>query len=131
MARAYSVKGCTQRWPVSSITSSTCLGSMPASYSRSTGSRKPRRKVLQQLAEELKAERGRGSRHKVGSSGSNHRKSNRHGGSAGQKELQTEPNVGHLKCHMPVCGNCARRAEVIYFFDFLIYILYIIYELYK
>ena len=31
----------------------------------------------------------------------------------GVKELQTEQNVGHLKCHKPVCGNCARRAEVI------------------
>ena len=45
-------------------------------------------------------------RGKVGSSGSNHHSSSRHGhgGSAGPKELQTEPNVGHLKCHKPVCG---------------------------
>ena len=44
----------------------------------------------------------------VGSSGSNHRSSSRHGdgGSAGPKELQTEPNVGHLTRHKPVCGNC-------------------------
>ena len=51
-------------------------------------------------------ERGSGSRHKVGS---------RHsiGGSAGPIEPQTEQNVGHLKCHKPVCGNCMRRAEVI------------------
>ena len=49
-----------------------------------------------------------GSRHKVGSSGSNHHSSSRHGhgGSAGPKELQTEPNVGHLKCHKSLCGNC-------------------------
>ena len=40
----------------SSIKSSTWLGSMPASYSRSTSSRRARRKVLQQLAEELRAE---------------------------------------------------------------------------
>ena len=58
-------------------------------------------------------ERSRSRRHKVGSSGSNHRNSSRHSGSAGLRELQTEPNVGHLKCHKPVCGNCARRAEVI------------------
>ena len=56
MARAYSVKGCTRRWPVSSITSSTWLGSMSASYSRSSSSRRAWRKVLQQLAEELRAE---------------------------------------------------------------------------
>ena len=60
-------------------------------------------------------ERGCGSRHKVGSSGTNHRSSSRHrtGGSAGQKELQTEPNIGRLICHKPVCGDCVRRAEVI------------------
>ena len=60
-------------------------------------------------------ERGRGSRHKVCSSGSNHRSSSRHGhgGSAGLKELQTEPNLGHLKYHKPMCGDCVRRAEVI------------------
>ena len=54
------------------------------------------------------------SQHKVGSSGSNHRSSSRHGdgGSAGPKELQTEPNIGHLKCHKPECANCAKRAEV-------------------
>ena len=34
-------------------------------------------------------ERSRGSRHKVGSSGS-------------RPELQTKQNVGHLKCHKPV-----------------------------
>ena len=51
-----SVKGGTRRWPVSSITSSTWLGSMSASYSRNTSSRRARRKVLQQLAEELRAE---------------------------------------------------------------------------
>ena len=52
-------------------------------------------------------ESGRGSRHKVGSNGRNHR-SSRHGdgGSAGLKVLQTEPNLGHLKCHKPVCGDC-------------------------
>ena len=54
-------------------------------------------------------ESGRGSRHKVGSSGGNHRSSSRHGdrGSAGPKKLQTEPNVGHMTRHKPVCGNCA------------------------
>ena len=51
-------------------------------------------------------ERSRSRRHKVGSSGNNHRSSSRHGGGAGPKELQTEPNVGHLKCHKPECGNC-------------------------
>ena len=42
----------------SSITTSTWLGSMPVSYLRSTSSKlsKGRRKVLQQLAEELRAE---------------------------------------------------------------------------
>ena len=49
---AYFVKGGTWRWPVSSMASSTWLGSMPASYSRSTSSRRARRKILQQLAEE-------------------------------------------------------------------------------
>ena len=39
-------------------------------------------------------ERGHGSRHKVASSGTNHCSSSRHGGSAGPKELQTEPSVG-------------------------------------
>ena len=50
-----------------------------------------------------------GSRHKVGSSGGNHCSSSRHGdgGSAGPKELQTEPNAGHLTRHESVCGNCA------------------------
>ena len=52
-------------------------------------------------------ESGRGSRHRVGSSGSNHRSSrHRDGGGAGPKELQTEPNHGHFKCHKPVCGDC-------------------------
>ena len=54
----------------------------------------------------------RGSRHKVCSSGNNHR-SSRHGGSAGPKGLRMEPNVGHLKFHKPKCVNCVRRAEVI------------------
>ena len=87
-------------------------------------------------------ERGRGSRHKVGSSGSKHHNSSRHGDgdSAGPKELQTEPNVGHLKCHKPMCVNSARRAEVIWlwpvikralffvssFFDYYYFLLYII-----
>ena len=54
-------------------------------------------------------ESGRDSRHKVGSSGSNHHSSSRHGvgGSASPKELQTEQNAGHLKCHKPECGNSA------------------------
>ena len=56
MARVYSVKGGTRRWPVSSMISSTWLGSMPASYSRSISSRIARRKVPQQLAEKLRAE---------------------------------------------------------------------------
>ena len=57
MARAHSVKGSTEdgQWR-SSITSSTWLGSMPTSYSRSTSSRRAQRKVLQQLSEELRAE---------------------------------------------------------------------------
>ena len=81
---------------------------MPISYSRSSSSRRAQRKVLQQLAEELRAEymEGKGdSWHMVGSSGTNNRSSSsRHGdgGSAGPKELQTEPDVGHLKCHKPV-----------------------------
>ena len=56
-------------------------------------------------------ENGRGSRHKVGSSGTNHRCSSSHGdgGGAGSKELQTETNVRHSKCHEPVCCNCVRR----------------------
>ena len=33
------------------------------------------------------------------------------GGSAGPKKLETEPNIGHLKCQKPVCDSCARRAE--------------------
>ena len=56
-------------------------------------------------------ESGRGSRHKVGSSRSNHRSSSsRHGdvGCAGPKELQTESNIRHLKCHMPMCGDCKK-----------------------
>ena len=40
----------------SSITSSTWLGSMPASYSRSTSSRRAWKNILQKLAEELRAE---------------------------------------------------------------------------
>ena len=55
-------------------------------------------------------ESGRGSRHKVGSSGGNHRSSSsRHGdgGSASPKKLQMEPNAGHLTRHRPMCGNCA------------------------
>ena len=76
---------------------------MPASYSRSTSSRRARRKVLQQLAEELRAEYMEGKaavavgtrwaaakQHRSSSSNSS-----RHGhrGSAGPEELQTEPNV--------------------------------------
>ena len=54
MARAYSVRG---RWPVAVFYNILDLaGSMPASYSRSTSSRRARRKVLQQLAEEVRAE---------------------------------------------------------------------------
>ena len=51
----YSIKGCTRRWPVA-VSSSTWLGSMPASYSRSSSSRRARRKVLQHLTEELREE---------------------------------------------------------------------------
>ena len=55
--RAYSFKGGMEDgWWRSSITSSTWLGSMPTSYSRSTSSRRGWRKFLQQLAEELRAE---------------------------------------------------------------------------
>ena len=95
---------------------------MPASHSRSTSSRRAQRKVLQQLAEELRAEYMEGKaaaavgtrwaaakQHRSSSSSSRHG----HRGSAGPEELQTEPNVGHLKCHKPVCGDCVRRAEVI------------------
>ena len=113
----------------SSITSSTWPDRI--SFKECTSSRRAQRKVLQQLCGDYAkiptqlswaegrihgGESVRGSRHKVASSGSNHRSSSsrhRTGGSAGPKELQREPNVGHLKCHKPVCGNCARRAEVI------------------
>ena len=81
-------------------------------FKQCTSSRRARRKVLQQLAAELRAEylEGKGAvadgtRY---SSGSNHRSSSRHGdgGSAGLKVLQTEQNFRHLTCHKSVCGNC-------------------------
>ena len=106
----------------SSTTSSTWQGLMPTSYSWSISSRRARRKVLQQLTEELRAEYMEGKAAaavgtrwaaKQHSSSSSSRHRHRHRGSAGPEELQTEPNVGHLKCHKPVC-NCARRAEVIW-----------------
>ena len=54
MARAYSVRG---RWPVAVFYNILDLpGINAASYSRSTSSRRARSKVLQQLAEELRAE---------------------------------------------------------------------------
>ena len=77
----------------------------------------------QESLEESPAAAGRGGEGRIhgeesghgSQQGSNHRSSSRHedGGSAGPKELQTEPNVGHLKCHKSVCGNCERRVEVI------------------
>ena len=122
MARAYSVQGDTQRWPVAVFCNSLDLGWDQCPH------------LLQRVRQQQKnpeespaaagrgaegrihgGERGRGNQHKVGSSRSNHPSSCRHGdrGSAGPKELQTEPNLGHLKCHKPVCGNCVRRVEVI------------------
>ena len=55
--RGRTVKGgmADGRWR-SSVTSSTWLGSMPTSYSRSTSSKRARRKVLRQLTEELREE---------------------------------------------------------------------------
>ena len=120
ISRAYSVRGGTEdgQWR-SSITSSslTWLGWMIASYSRSTSSRKTPEESPAAAGRGAECrihggKSGRGSRHKVGSSGSNHRSSSRHRDSAGPKELQTEPYVGHLKCHKPVHVNCSRRAEV-------------------
>ena len=58
-------------------------------------------------------ERGHGSRHKVGSRGKQAVADTETEAVPVRKEVQTEQNVGHLKCHKPVCGNCVRRAEVI------------------
>ena len=96
----------------SSIKSSTWQGSMPASYSRSTSSRRAQRKVLQQLAEELKAEymEGKGTasvRTRSAAEATTAAAADRHGSRAGPKELQMEPNVTSL------CVLTARRAVVI------------------
>ena len=116
MARAYSIKGgkrgCTRRCPVAAFYKDIDMAGINARilFKECTS-----RKRAQSPAATLRGaegrihggERGCGSQHKVGSS------KHGHGGSAGPKELQTEPNVGHLKCHKPMWGNCARRAEVI------------------
>ena len=78
-----------------------------ALFKECTSCRRAWRKFLQKLTRGAEGrihggERSSGRRHKVGSSGSNHRNSSRHRGSAGPKELQTEPNVGHLTWHTTV-----------------------------
>ena len=117
MARAYSVKGGTRRFPVTVFYNVLDLAGINARILF-------KEHQQQESPEESTAAAGwgaegrihggeSGSRHKVGSSGSNHRSRHGDGASAGPKELQTEPNIGHLKCHKPVCGNCARRAVII------------------
>ena len=92
---------------------------MPASYSWSTSSRRARRKVLQQLAEEVRAEYMEG---KEAAAGGTRWVAEEATAAAADtqteavlvpKELQTEPNVRHLQCHKLECGNCSRKAEVI------------------
>ena len=112
MARAYSVRG---RWPVVVFYNILDLPGINACILF-------KEHQQQESLEESPAavgrgsegrihggESGRDSRHKVGSSRTNHRSSGRHGDgdSAGPKKLQTEPNARHLTRHKPGCGNCA------------------------
>ena len=99
MARPYSVTDSTEdgQWR-SSITSSTWLDQCPHLIQGAPAAGEPGGKSCsswqRSWGQRHGGERGRGSRHKVG----NHHSSSRrgHGGSAGPKELQTEPNVGHF-----------------------------------
>ena len=96
---------CTQVWAPLVGWRQLKLGSMSASYSRSTSRWRAQRKVLQQLTE-LRAEHMEGKGAAAVGTRWAAAETTRDGGSAGPKELQMEPNVGHLKCHMaPVQGE--------------------------
>ena len=69
---------------------------MPASYSRSSSSRRARRKVLQQLTEELRAEYMEGKQAAAGGTR----------WAAAEATTAAAADAGHLKCHKPECGNC-------------------------
>ncbi|XP_073345276.1 uncharacterized protein [Pagrus major] len=119
MARAYSVKGGTRRWPVAVFYNILDLAGINAHilFKECTSSRIARRTFLQQLAEELRAEymEGKGAARQSAQGGPPQQQQTQK-----RRQCQVRRNCKQnktsdtcSKCHKPACGNCARRAEVI------------------
>ncbi|XP_034735679.1 uncharacterized protein LOC117949486, partial [Etheostoma cragini] len=106
MAKAYSVKGCTQRWPVAVSYNILDLAGINAHvlYKECTSSKIPRRKFLLQLAEELRGEFMEGKRAAAHGAGQQQQTPTSPGTKTqavpGEEELQSEQDTRHLQ-HMP------------------------------
>ncbi|XP_032379457.1 piggyBac transposable element-derived protein 3-like [Etheostoma spectabile] len=119
MAKAYSVKGGTRRWPVAVFYNILDLAGINAHvlYKECTGSKISRRKFLLQLAEELRAEFIEGKRAAAHGAGpqrqppphlAQKRRQCQVRRSCNQNKTQDTCNT----CRKPVCGNCVKRRAV-------------------
>ena len=116
MARAYSVKGGTQRWPVAVFYNILDLAGINAHilFKECISSKIARRKFLQQLAEELRAEyieAKRAARQLAHGGQQQTRKRRQCQVRKGCKQNKTSDTCS--KCQKSVCGSCAMRAAVI------------------
>lgn len=121
MARAYSVKGGTRRWPVAVFYNILDLAGINAHilFKECTSSKIARRKFLLRLAEELRAEFMEGKRAASQLTQGPNQKNQPPQLTPKRRQCQVrricKQNKTHdtcCKCHKPVCGNCARRTEV-------------------
>ncbi|CAM4571152.1 unnamed protein product [Leuciscus chuanchicus] len=123
MARRYSVKGGTRRWPVAVFYNILDLAGINAHilFKECTSSKLPRRKFMQQLAEELRAQfmEEKGAVLQFQAQGSSQQQKQPPQQTPKRRQCQVRKscikNKTHdtcCKCRKPVCGNCARRREV-------------------
>ncbi|XP_036951566.1 activating transcription factor 7-interacting protein 1 isoform X2 [Acanthopagrus latus] len=122
MARAYSVKGGTQRWPVAVFYNILDLAGINAHilFKECTSNKITRRKFLQQLAEELRAEHmeGKAAARQLAQGGPKWMQPMQQAQKRRQCQVrkgckQNKTSDTCSKCHRHVCGSCARRAAVI------------------
>ncbi|XP_074485815.1 uncharacterized protein LOC141764447 isoform X1 [Sebastes fasciatus] len=116
MAKAYSVKGATHRWPVAVFYNILDLAGINAHvlFKECTGSKLPRTKFMQQLAEELRAEFMEG---KMAAWQSTQGPGQQQTPKRRQCQVRKRCNNNKtsdtcFNCQRPVCGNCVGRRKV-------------------
>ncbi|XP_032364546.1 uncharacterized protein LOC116678920 [Etheostoma spectabile] len=119
MAKAYSVKDGTRRWPVAVFYNILNLAGINAHvlYKECTSSRIPRRRFLLQLAEELRAEFMEGKRAAAHGAGPQQQPPPHLAQQRRQCQVRRSCNPNKTQdtcttCRKPVCGNCVKRRAV-------------------